>query len=480
MTGIASSGVYIPAYRLPLAVMSGGPAARGSAEKSVAGFDEDVITMAVEAARRCLRGNEHELVDALYLASTSFPFAEKQSAAVVARALNLAESAQAMDFGSSLQASGSALIAAINAVKAKTRKMVLVVASDCRRAKLGSAQEHRFGDAAVAFLITPDGIAEYDGSDSIHRSHYTVWRGSQDTFVNSWEDRFTIKHGYQESVTHAVKALSQREECPVKDYHWLACYGTDKRSHNDLARSLGFAKEQVVDPLFGRVGDCGVALTPLLLASALERAQTGQRLLAVYAGDGALAVSFTLAEGAIRIGPNISDKLSKTRIVMSREDYLTYNNLSINSEPVDRGAGISATVHYREQDNDIGFVGQRCKNCSTIHFPSTRVCYRCFSKDQFSPEPLSRLNGQVLSYTKDYFFPSASPPLIAGMCEVGDGGRVYLQMADTTGKEDLQYGMPVEFVFRKIHQNGGKPAYFWKSRLLNSINQTLEDITDNG
>ena len=56
MAGITSMGIYIPIYRLKreeIARMWGVHAIGG--EKAVAGYDEDPVTMAVAAARECLK-----------------------------------------------------------------------------------------------------------------------------------------------------------------------------------------------------------------------------------------------------------------------------------------------------------------------------------------------------------------------------------------------------------------------------------------
>ena len=85
MLGIKSYGAYIPLHRLSRAEISrawGGPPLPG--EKAVANYDEDSLTMAVAACRDCLRGADRTAVDGLYFASTTFPYREKQSAAVVA------------------------------------------------------------------------------------------------------------------------------------------------------------------------------------------------------------------------------------------------------------------------------------------------------------------------------------------------------------------------------------------------------------
>jgi uncharacterized OB-fold protein len=48
------------------------------------------------------------------------------------------------------------------------------------------------------------------------------------------------------------------------------------------------------------------------------------------------------------------------------------------------------------------------------------------------------------------------------MTEV-EGCRVQVQLADAR-PDEVALDMPVEYVFRKIHDAGGKPNYFWKAR----------------
>ncbi|MEM4945213.1 MAG: hypothetical protein QXU31_02780, partial [Archaeoglobaceae archaeon] len=107
MASISDCSVYLPVWKLKrdeIAKATGLPSLGG--EKSVAHWDEDSITMAVEAGRM-LKGN----FDALLFASTSSPFRIKQSASIVASALDL-ENVFTMDFSNSFRASTSALITA--------------------------------------------------------------------------------------------------------------------------------------------------------------------------------------------------------------------------------------------------------------------------------------------------------------------------------------------------------------------------------
>src|ERR1700752_4689488 len=150
MVGITSYGAYVPMLRLPLAAIGGGAVKPGGPEKAVANWDEDAITMAVAAAIDCLRGVDRASVDAVLFASPSYPFKEKQGAAIIAKALDLRRDVYTSDVGDSLRAGTNALRAGLDAIKAGSAKRVLVVVGDVRMAAPRSAMEPNLGDAAAA------------------------------------------------------------------------------------------------------------------------------------------------------------------------------------------------------------------------------------------------------------------------------------------------------------------------------------------
>ena len=77
MAGITRYGSYVPYFRLQRAAIGA-----GKGERAVASYDEDSVSMAVEAARDAVRGGAD--VDTLLFATTSPPYAEKLNAATVA------------------------------------------------------------------------------------------------------------------------------------------------------------------------------------------------------------------------------------------------------------------------------------------------------------------------------------------------------------------------------------------------------------
>jgi len=457
MAGISSYGAYIPMFRLPLG-KPGGP------ERAVASWDEDCVTMGVAAAMDCLRGYDRAAVDAVLFASTSYAFKEKQAAAIVAKALDLRRDVTTTDLGDSLRAGTTALRMAGDMVRAGSARQVLVVASDVRMAAPRSPLEAQLGDGAAAFLVGAEDVAAAFGpTHAVADEIIDVWRTEGDPFVHAWEDRFVVDHGYRAVVTEAVAGFRVRHGLEPRDVTRLVLYGPDARSHGATARALGFAPEQVQNPLFGRLGNAGAAMTPLLLAAALERARAGERLLVVAYGDGAEVLSLETTPLVERLEDRraVSWHLARRAELPSYDLYLRFRQLIASEHDRRAGAGLSATKHFRDRDTDLALLAQRCRVCGQAQFPRQRVCFTCFARDDFAPLRLSDRVGRVMSFTFDNFAGSPNPPLVAGIVDV-EGARLYLQMTDVTPKE-VRLGMPVEMTFRKIHEAGGTPNYFWKS-----------------
>jgi 3-hydroxy-3-methylglutaryl CoA synthase/uncharacterized OB-fold protein len=463
MPGIVSYGAYIPPTRLGFSVSAGRAPKEGGPERAVAWNDEDAVTLAVAAGANALAGFDRAGVDALFFASTTHPFKEKQGAALVAKALDLPRETRTTDVSGSLRAGTDALLAASDAVAAGSARRALVIASDCRLGAPGSAQEQAFGDGAAAFLIgRTDVAAQLEGAHAVADEIVDLWRAEGDPFVHSWEERFVVQEGYTPGITEAVRGLFARIGARPGDFAKAALYAPDARSHAGAAAALGLDRAALVDPLFGRLGNAGVAFAPLLLASALESAKPGERILLASYGDGAAAFAFAATPHLEKLGPRrgVAWHLARRRAVASYERYLKARGLDAKEYGGGRDPGLSATIHFREREEDVAFAGQRCNRCGGLQFPIQRVCERCFAKDDFERVRLADRIGRVVTYTFDFFFPTPDPPTIVTITDV-DGARVHLQLVDVR-PEDVKIGLPVEFVFRRIHQVGGRPNYYWK------------------
>src|ERR1700730_18230148 len=113
MAGIVSYGSYIPYRRLQRAANAqvlGVPAAKG--ERSVASFDEDSVSLAVEATRDALRRVGTEKVRTVLFATSTPPYAEKLNAAIVSAGAQLPAESPAAGFSRFVRAGLSALLQA--------------------------------------------------------------------------------------------------------------------------------------------------------------------------------------------------------------------------------------------------------------------------------------------------------------------------------------------------------------------------------
>ena len=104
----------------------------GRGERAIANWDEDPVTMAVEACRDALGLLDRSTLGALWLASTTLPFEDRQNAGIVAEALGLDSTVRTLDIAGSQRAGTSALLTAIDAV-AGGAGPVLVTAAEKRR-----------------------------------------------------------------------------------------------------------------------------------------------------------------------------------------------------------------------------------------------------------------------------------------------------------------------------------------------------------
>ena len=112
MADLIAYGTYVPRHRLArsdIAAALGAPAGKGS--RTVAGYDEDTTSMAVEAGREAMATLQPGLaLSRLLFATAAPPYLDKTNANVVHAALRLDPSTLAMDMMGAAQMSTNNLI----------------------------------------------------------------------------------------------------------------------------------------------------------------------------------------------------------------------------------------------------------------------------------------------------------------------------------------------------------------------------------
>ena len=463
MPGIAAFGAYVPKYRLGAAT-SGWDSPAG---RAVANFDEDSVSMGVAAGQDCLGGRDRHAIDALIFASTTPPYAEKQSAAIVATALDLRRDISTTDLTGVLRAGTTALKSALDSVTAGSASRVLVIASDSRQGPPRSDFERNSGDGAAAFLISDqDAAAEAEGFHSISENILDSWRGPGDAFVRSWEDRFATEQGLERIVGEAVAGYLEKQGRAAGDVAKIALYAPDRRRHRRLAQILGFGEEQVQEPLFGEMGNTGAAFPLMLLANALEAAGPGELILTVSYGDGSDVLGFrTGSKMGLALPPmGVGGYLKAKRELADYETYARWRDVWVTDTSARRPAmaSPSVTALWRESDRNLRLYGATCNACGYIQFPAQRICVECRALDDWAALRFSDRPAQVFTYSFDYLAGTTDTPMVIAVVDFQGGGRMLCMMTDRE-LDEVRIGMPVEMSFRRLRVVNGIHNYYWKA-----------------
>ena len=462
MVGIKAFGSYIPRYRLGKETVGWG----SSGEKAIANFDEDSVTMAVAAGRGCLSGVDRQSVDGLLFASTTAPYSEKQSASIIATALDLRRDIFSADIGGVLRAGTTALKMAMDSIAAGSARQVLVVASDTRLGAPRSDVERNLGDGAAALLLSKDDtVADVEGTHSITESMLDVWRSQGDSFVRSWEDRFMNEEGLERILPESVGGFLQKQGLTPKEFARVAFHSPDARRHSQLGRRMGFAPEQLQDPLFGTVGNTGAAYPMMLLVAALEEAKKGDLLLTASYGDGSdvLAVRVTAPTAGSNGGRSVRAQAESKVVLPNYETYARWRDVWTSDAARRPPPAVpSVTALWREADQNLRLYGAKCNSCGYTQYPPQRVCIECQAKDDSEPVRLSDRKGTVFTYSMDYLAATTDTPLVIAVVNFDGGGRMLCMMTDRE-LDEVHIDMPVEMSFRKLRVVNGIHNYYWKS-----------------
>lgn len=465
MVGISSIGVYIPRSRLDRALIAkawGGKQPPG--DKAVAHFDEDALTLGVAAAHRCLEDFDPLAIDALFFASTSAPYREKQVASVVATACDLPREILTADFAGSVRAGVSALSAAVRAVQSGQARRVLVVAADCRPADPESDVEGALGDGAVAVVVDAKAkLAEFVGSAAVAEEFTFQWRDDQGGGVQMQDARFSIGHGYMRDMAEVISRVMNEHGVGATDLGALAVGTPDAKTAQQLAKAVGTdAKTQLVPSLITQVGVLGSPDPLLQLAGALETAKSGATVLVAAFGEGAEALLFRATAGVTTLAgrPGIGASIERKLPLPTYEKYLKFRRvIGQDDTPVEQ---ISNVLEARELQQDTRLYGTRCGGCGLVQYPMARVCLKCQARDGLEPVKLKK-KGVIFTYTVDHLAANLDHPMGMVVVDLEGGGRLYLQMTDCT-PEEVKIGAAVELTYRRLHAGGENYNYFWKAR----------------
>jgi hydroxymethylglutaryl-CoA synthase len=322
--GVSGMGVYLPRYRISKQEYKKCWGTFPCEEKTVLNYDEDVITMGVEAAKQALTngGCQPENIEGVFVASTSFPYVEKTVVSTIAQACGFKKDIFNGAFSGSAQAGTAALLSCSDFVQNRG-KAGLVIISDALKGLEGDPLGPAFAAGAVAILVSRENTFMEIGvsAGSYLELLGERFRRDQEKFADDLELRAYHKEGSQQAILAAARAALQKIEdgttidkviFPVKD----------GKSSLRLAKKLDFTEQQVFGPkIFQKIGDTGVCDVFMELLGCLAETDGVTNILLVSYGSGACSNAIVFKAREV---PQYIKEFNNYLEDKGYIDYLTY------------------------------------------------------------------------------------------------------------------------------------------------------------
>lgn len=472
MTGLTSIGTYVPRLRLArktIQAAQGKSSSSAKGERAICNWDEDSLTMAVEAARACL-AEAPGPISGISLASTTLPFEIRQNATIAATALGLDEDIRSIDTGGTQRAGTSALIAALDVVQAGGSDR-LVIASDHRQTRSASPQELRYGDGAAALTVGADaGLAEVLATHTLSVDFIDHYRGQGRPYDYYWEERWIRDEGYLKLIPQALRAALEKAGVTPEEVDHAILPQSVPKAAKVVCDRVGLRPESLADGLHDQIGDTGVAHPILMLAAVLEKAQPGKIIVLTGFGQGCDVI-------VLRTTPKLAEHQSERWLsagIARRAEQTSYNKYLAFNGLIEKDEGMRAEVDYqsamtqiyRRRDMLLAMVGGICPDCRTPQFPRSRVCVnpRCGSFSQQEPYRFADKPAKVVTWSADHLTYTPDPPACYGLIQFEGGGRIFANFTDVEGPEiDVGSAMRMVFRIKEFDHKRGFRRYFWKA-----------------
>jgi hydroxymethylglutaryl-CoA synthase len=295
----------------------------------VAGLDEDVVTMSIEAARNALAraGIDPAEIRAVWVGSESHPYAVKPTSTIVAEAIGAVPHTQAADWEFACKAGTEAVQAAIGMVGSGMAHYALSIGMDTAQGRPGDALEYTAGAGGAAFLVGPaaESLAVIEGSYSYVSDTPDFWRRANERYPEHGQ-RFTGEPAYFKHIEAAAQELLQALDRKAGDYAYAVFHQPNTKFPQRVAKTLGFKPEQIqAGLLVPWIGNTYAGSALVGLTAVLDIARPGERILVVSFGSGAGSDAFSLVtteklSGRSSLAPTTQAYVSRRTEI----DYATY------------------------------------------------------------------------------------------------------------------------------------------------------------
>jgi hydroxymethylglutaryl-CoA synthase len=336
--GVVSWGAYIPKYRIrteEVARIWGDDPARIVDvylvdEKSVEGFDEDAVTIAVEAARMAVRRSKLDprRIGAVYVGTESKPYAVKPISSILVDALGLSNNVFAVDMEFACKAGSEGLVAAIGLVESGRVEYGMTVGADTSQGEPGEHLEYSASSGGAALIVGKDGVvAELEAMYSFVSDTPDFWRRDGSPYPMHGEG-FTGEPAYFRHIVGAVRGLMEKYGYKPSDFTYVVFHQPNGRFPVRVASMLNIPIEKVKPGIVvTHIGNTYNASALLGFAKVLDAARPGDKILLVPFGSGAGSNAFVFTVTDIiterqKAGVPTVEEMLRNKIYVDYAQYL--------------------------------------------------------------------------------------------------------------------------------------------------------------
>lgn len=462
---LKSVSAYLPLLRFDRKVARGelrwsGLGGSGKGRRAVAGWDEDALTMAVEAARGLTISAD---VEGVVFASTSSPFSDRSMAGLVAEALRLGHAASAQDVSGSRRAGVTALMKAL-----RGNETEIVTAGEKRTAAPGGSQHLNWGDGAAAALIGPgEGIARLIGHATVNADLLDIYTDAETGLPYGAEDRFVRDQAIGEVYVPAVTAALDKAGIGGGDIALAVVPEPVDGIYKAVAKSCGLKAENVCPEISAQAGELGAAMPLFGLALAIERAEPGQKILLAGFGNGA---DVLVLEVTGRASTGATEALARGAVLSSYSRFLSLTGaIALEWGPRSEvNQKVAASTLLRHGRDMHGFVGGRDAK-GNVQFPKTPIPVRPDAEgpEAYEDVALSDVPAKIVSMTSDRLNFTPDPPFFFGLVQFENGARLAMEHCDIEGRApEVGEGVRMRFRIKAMDRQRNFRSYFWKAAPL--------------
>jgi hydroxymethylglutaryl-CoA synthase len=337
---VSGWGSYIPLYRISVEEIARiwGKSSRHFKdellidEKAVAGLDEDVATISVEASKNALAraGIEPKKLGAVFVGTESKPYAVKPTGSIVAEAIGATPRVLSADMEFACKAGTECLQCCIGLVGSGMIDYGLAIGADTAQGAPGDSLEFSAGCGGTAIIVgqkskVKEPAALLEGSVSYVTDTPDFWRRPKKDYP-SHAEAFTGEPAYFTHITSSTKMLLEELSLKPSDFKYAVFHQPNGKFPIRAAKQLGFKKEQL-DPglLVPWIGNLYAGSSVTGFSAVLDIASPGDRVLVASFGSGAGsdAFSFVVQDGALakrNNAPTVSDYIKRKQNI----DYAIY------------------------------------------------------------------------------------------------------------------------------------------------------------